>query len=49
MNQHFTLFHEAMARPGNTSRHGNGAAAGFAALVIGLVILSAIVYPMISG
>lgn len=48
MNPHFTLFRDVMARPG-TSRQGNGGAALFAALVIGLVMAAAIVYPMISG
>ncbi len=48
MNPHFALFREAMARPG-TSRQGNGGAVVFAALVIGLLMAAAIVYPMISG
>jgi len=49
MNPHFTLFREAMARPGNTDRHGNGGAAAFAAVVIGAIMLAAIIVPMISG
>ena len=48
MNPHFSLFREAMARPG-TGRQSNGDAVKFAAIVIGLVMAAAIVYPMISG
>ena len=49
MNPHFTLFRNAMARPGNTSRQGNGGAVAFAAIVIGLVMAAAVVYPMVLG
>jgi len=49
MNGHFTLFREAMARPGTTDRHGSGGAATVAAVVIGAIMLAAIIVPMISG
>ena len=49
MNPHFTLFREAMARPGTSERHGNAGGAAVAALVIGLIMAAAVIYPMISG
>jgi hypothetical protein len=48
MNPHFTLFREAMARPGNVDRHSGGGAL-IAALVIGVVLAAALIVPMIHG
>jgi len=49
MNGHFSLFREAMARPGTADRHGDSGAALFAAVLIGAIMLAAIIFPMISG
>jgi hypothetical protein len=49
MNPHFSLFREAMARPGNSDRHGGAGGAVVVALIIGAIMLAAVLYPMISG
>lgn len=49
MNPHFTLFREAMARPGNTGRQGGAGGAVVVAVVIGAVMLAAVIVPMVLG
>ena len=47
MNPHFTLFRYAMTRPGDQPRSMPGV--GLVAFFIGLVVVGAVAYPLISG